>query len=245
MPRQPRLIVPGVAVHIVQRGNNRMRCFAEDADFRVYRALLGGLAAEFSCAVHAYCLMPNHIHLLLTPGHPAACAGLMKELSQTYARYFNDKYGRTGTLWEGRFRSCVAQSARYVLACYRYIELNPVRAGMVNHPARYPWSSYAGNSGGSGDSLLVEHPEFTGLAVDENRRRPTYRAMLEERLDEIVLDEIRSATSGGYPLANASFKAVLSPPPGRKLDRGRPGRRAQPRSAHDESVPDPDLFLPG
>src|SRR5436190_13263478 len=121
MARQPRLILPGVAVHIVQRGNNRARCFGGDEDFTVYLALLRQLSPKAECAVHAYCLMPNHVHLLATPARSESCAGLMKELSQRYAHYFNHKHQRTGTLWEGRFRSCIAESARYAMACYRYI----------------------------------------------------------------------------------------------------------------------------
>src|SRR3954465_1524351 len=134
MARQPRVVLPGVAMHIVQRGNNRVRCFGADEDFTVYVALLRQLLRKADCVVHAYCLMPNHVHLLATPQRPDSCAVLMKDLSQRYAHYFNEKYQRTGTLWEGRFRSCVAESARYALACYRYIELNPVRAGIVPHP---------------------------------------------------------------------------------------------------------------
>ncbi len=240
MPRQPRLIVPGVALHVVQRGNNRMRCFGDESDCRVYYALLGNLSARTQCAVHAYCLMPNHIHILLTPDCPAACAGMMKALSQAYARYFNDKYGRTGTLWEGRFRSCIAESARYVLACYRYIELNPVRAGMVRHPAQYPWSSYAWNSGGTHDGFLVEHAEYSALASSHTERRAAYRVLLEETVESELLDSIRAATSGGYPLGSDSFKSIL--PPGRKLDRGRPGRKAPEQAPRSESVPAPDLF---
>jgi putative transposase len=136
MPRPLRLILPGVALHVIQRGNNRVACFRQDSDYLVYLAHLRQLAEKYECAVHAYCLMTNHVHLLLTPGTAGACIGLMRELGQRYVQYFNRRNERSGTLWEGRFRSCIAESARYVLACYRYIESNPARAGMVDHPNR-------------------------------------------------------------------------------------------------------------
>jgi REP element-mobilizing transposase RayT len=147
MARHPRLILPGVAVHVVQRGNNRSACFGADGDYLAYMAHLAHLSRKYECEIHAYCLMTNHVHLLLTAVDPVACGLLMRDLGRCYVPYFNRRYGRTGTLWEGRFRSCVAESARYVLACYRYIELNPVRASMVSEPAAHRWSSHTGNIG--------------------------------------------------------------------------------------------------
>ena len=240
MARQPRLILAEVAVHIVQRGNDRMVCFRAPGDYLVYRAELKRLSAKFDCAVHAYCLMGNHVHLLVTPSAAGGCAGLMKELSQGYAHYFNRKYARTGTLWEGRFRSCVAQSARYVLACYRYIELNPVRAGIVAHPGLYPWSSYAANTGVVEDAFLKPHAEFVALASETRPRHNVYRALVDEGIEAQVLDAIRAATYGGYPLAADAFKSSLALPPGRQLERGRAGRRVKPAK---ESVPDTDLLF--
>ena len=242
MARQPRFIVPEVAVHIVQRGNARMACFREDNDFLVYLSELARRSAKFACALHAYCLMPNHVHLLVTPKEPDGCAGMMKELSQGFARYFNDKYERTGTLWEGRFRSCVAESARYVLACYRYIELNPVRAGIVAHPSLYPWSSYAGNSGTGNAAMLTPHAEWLALATEVRARHVVHRTLLEERLDRNALDAIREATSGGFPLVSEEFKLALTPPPGRALEPGRPGKPPRERRK-PESVPDTDLLF--
>ena len=241
MARQPRLILAEVAVHVVQRGNDRMVCFRAPGDYLVYLAELKRLSAKFDCAVHAYCLMGNHVHLLVTPGSADACGGLMKELSQGYAHYFNRKYARTGTLWEGRFRSCVAQSARYVLACYRYIELNPVRAGIVAHPGLYPWSSYAANGGIGSDTFLTPHAEFVALASDPRPRHKVYRALVEEGVTPQVLDAIRAATCGGYPLAAEAFKSSLALPPGRHLERARAGRRG--KQASEQSVPDTDLLF--
>lgn len=147
MARQPRLVVPDIALHIVQRGVDRKDCFREDTDRLVYLTLLRDFSAATGCSIHAYCLMTNHVHLLLTPTDASGPATLMYRIGQRYVPYFNRRYGRTGTLWEGRFKSCLVDSARYVLGCYRYIELNPIEAGMVAAPASYPWSSYCGNAG--------------------------------------------------------------------------------------------------
>lgn len=235
MARQSRFVLPDVAVHIIQRGNDRMPCFRCDEDFLVYLALLRELAREFNCAVHAYCLMTNHVHLLLTPQAVDSCSKLMKHLGQRYTQYFNRRYERSGTLWEGRFRSCVAESARYVLACYRYIELNPVRAGMVSHPGAYLWSSYAVNSGSRADALVSPHPEI--LALAPGHHHSAYRQLFDEELDDALLTAIRDATNGGYPMVSERLKAKLVLT--RKLHREPPGPKpvVQTRSGSD-----PDLF---
>src|SRR4051812_23176241 len=142
MPRRARLSLPNIPWHIIQRGNNRAVCFAAEADYRRYLDELAELSKRFGCAVHAYALMTNHVHLLLTPDEAEGPGLLMKHLGQRYVQHVNRAYGRSGTLWEGRFRSCLTQSEDYLLACQRYIELNPVRAGMVRHPRDYRWSSY-------------------------------------------------------------------------------------------------------
>jgi putative transposase len=215
MPRTLRIIIPGVAVHVIQRGHNRAACFRQDADYLVY----------LSHHVHAYCLMTNHVHLLLTPSSVGSCSGLMRDLGQRYVQYFNSRYVRTGTLWEGRFRSCLVESARYVLACYRYIELNPVRAAMVNHPGGYLWSSFAVNSGGRSDPFVAPHAEFGALASDGAKRQAAYRALFDTQLDEPLLRAIRDATNGGYPLASDSFKSKVVTPLGARTAPGKPGPR--------------------
>ena len=226
MPRSLRLILPGVAVHIIQRGNNRAACFRSEGDYLVYLAHLRQLSDKYECSVHAYCLMTNHVHLLMTPSAAEACTGLMRDLGQRYVQYFNRTYERTGTLWEGRFRSCVAESSRYVLACHRYIELNPVRAGMVDHPSGYLWSSHAVNCGSKSDPFLRLHPDVEALGVDLNNRNAAYRALFDERLDPVVIKNIRDATNAGYPLASDVFKANVLEPLGWKLEPGKPGPRA-------------------
>jgi putative transposase len=226
MPRQQRLIVPDVAVHIVQRGNNRGACFFGPGDYRLYLLHLRQLAAALNCAVHAYCLMTNHVHLLVTPASPDACKALMRNLGQRYVQYVNRMYGRTGTLWEGRYRSCLAQSARYVLACYRYIELNPVRAAIVVDPADYPWSSYHSNAEESVAAWLRPHPEFLSLDDDPLRRRTIYRALIQDGVEQALLNDIRQATCGGYALGSEAFKSELTVTSGRRVSRGRAGRKS-------------------
>lgn len=225
MARRIRLVYPGVALHVIQRGVNRTACFSADADRLVYLSNLRLLSAKHGCAIHAYCLMTNHVHLLLTPSTTDSCTALMRDLGQRYVPYFNSKYGRTGTLWEGRFRSCIAESARYVLACYRYIELNPVRARMVSEPAGYPWSSYAVNSGVRSDPFLEPHPEFAALAAEGEKRHRAYRALFDDQMDEPLLRAIRDATNTGYPLASDAFKSHVFAPLGWRTAPCRPGPR--------------------
>lgn len=163
MPRRARLAIAGVPWHIIQRGNNRSACFYAEDDYRVYFDTLLEQSVRWRCAIHAYVLMTNHVHLLLTPETCDGPAGLMKNLGQRYVQYVNRTYRRTGTLWEGRYRSCLAQSGNYVLTCSRYIELNPVRAAMVRDPAAYRWSSYRTNAMGHHSSLLQPHQDWLAL----------------------------------------------------------------------------------
>lgn len=230
MPRQARLIIPGVTVHIVQRGNNRDACFRESSDYFVYLMHLRQLSGDLDCAVHAYCLMTNHVHLLVTPGTATACARLMRNLGQRYVQYFNRHHQRSGTLWEGRFRSCVAESARYVLACHRYIELNPVRAGMVGSAGEYRWSSYLGNIGEKDDPLLTPHAEYHALGKDATACRNAYRRLLAP-LPEVELEEIRRATNSGYPLVSDEWKGRMQLEE-KRVAPGRNGRPPKPGSRH-------------
>jgi putative transposase len=219
-----RLVFPGVALHVIQRGVDRVPCFRIDADYLVYLSNLRQLSAKHGCAIHAYCLMTNHVHLLLTPSRTESCTRMMRDLGQRYVPYFNKRHRRTGTLWEGRFRSCIVESARYALACYRYIELNPVRARMVDRPADYPWSSYAANSGAHADPSVAPHAEFAALGSGDAQHR-AYRGLFAEELDEPLLAAIRDATNAGYPLASEKFKNDVLAPRGWKTARGKPGPR--------------------
>lgn len=250
MPRQSRFILPGVAVHVTQRGNNRADCFRRDSDYMVYLLHLHELSEKLTCAVHAYCLMTNHVHLLLTPPTAAACMVLMRNLGQRYVQYFNKTHARTGTLWEGRYHSCVVQSSRYVLACHRYVELNPVRAGMVRDPRAYAWSSHGANAGFGANRMLTPHTEYLALSEDPCARGAAYRGLFEEAIEPSVLDRIRGATLGGYPLGSDGFKSEVERQLGRKLRPGRPGRPSKAASNRaltpisPKSGSDPDFQMP-
>jgi putative transposase len=202
MPRPLRHIVPEVAVHLRQRGNNRSDCFRRESDYLLYLLHLRELCARLRCAVHAYCLMTNHVHLLVTPPSAEACKSLMKQLAQRHAQHFNRAYGRTGPLWDGRYRSSIAPTARYVIACYRYIELNPVDAKMVSHPAQYTWSSYRANALGTDDRLVTPHAAFLALGLDSLAQRNAYADLVDQALDPSLVEDIRAATRGGYPMGS-------------------------------------------
>jgi len=223
MARHPRVIVPDIAVHLRQRGNDRQVCFRHENDRLVYLSHLAHLCRRWRCALHAYCLMTNHVHLLLTPSDAGSCALLMRDLGRSYVRYFNDRHGRTGSLWEGRFRSCLVESPRYVLGCYRYIELNPVRAGMVVSPGDYPWSSFSVNRTGTPDGLVTPNVEYVALAENQSRRGVHYVRLFDEKDD--MTSAIREATDGGYPLVSDALRARLAAS-GVRVERGKPGPRA-------------------
>ena len=224
MPRHARFMVAEVPVHVIQRGHNRAPCFFEPADYRLYLAQLAILAPRAGCAVHAFCLMTNHVHLLLTPSTAEGCGVLMKHLGQRHAQHVNRNYRRSGTLWEGRFRSCLVESEDYLLACYRYIELNPVRAGMVRHPGDYAWSSHRRNVGGESGWPVTPHERYSALGGDPAARAEAYRELCEARLDPAVVDDIRGATNGGFVLGNARFQDEIARVLGRRVARGQPGR---------------------
>jgi putative transposase len=235
MARHPRLIFPDVALHVVQRGNNRQNCFLQDNDRLVYLSILRDLARLRQCAIHAYCLMTNHVHMLITPPSAMACSLLMRDLLRCYAAYFNRRYSRTGSLWQRPFRSCLVDSCDYVLACYRYIELNPVRAQMVAKPADHPWSSYAGNSGARVDVLLTPHAEYAALSAQEAGRRAAYRELLGGMDDARFLRTVRDATEAGYPLVGERLKAKLEAK-GVRLGPGRPGPRSASGDVEEHAV---------
>jgi putative transposase len=209
MPRRKRLQVPGLPTHIIQRGNNRQACFFADDDYQFFLDHLAQLATRFRCALHAYALMTNHFHLLLTSELDAGPSLLMKFLGQRYVQYANRTYRRSGSLWEGRFRSSLVQTERYLLACYCYIEMNPVRANMVRHPIEYPWSSYAANAEGKPVTWLTPHGEYLALGSDEEMRRAAYHSLFESDLDSGLLREIRVSTHGGYVIGNNRFREEI------------------------------------
>lgn len=220
-------MLSNIPVHVVQRGNNRQQCFYEAQDRSFYLYHLGRLLGRTGCALHAYCLMTNHVHLLLTSASLEGCARLMKHLGQLHTQYVNRTYSRSGTLWEGRFRSCLVQSEQYVLACYRYIELNPVRAGLSSHPCQYPWSSYRTNAEGGRNALVTPHDEYLRLGRTDAERQRAYQALLDSNLEAKRVDEIRAATNGNFALGDELFRRRVSAASGRRAERGTPGRPSQ------------------
>jgi len=224
MPGRERIVVPGIPWHIIQRGNNRSACFYTDDDYHKYLDTLKEQADKYDCLVHAYCLMTNHVHLLLTPTHEDSALQLMKHLGQRYVQYINRTYKRSGTLWEGRFRSCLTQSNKYVLACYRYIELNPVRAQMVEHPADYPQSSYPINCQGKSSELVIPHDEYLRIDNADFLRQKHYRGLFNSHMEPSLIDEIRQSTNGNYVLGNERFKEDIANMLKRRVSPGKAGR---------------------
>ncbi|WP_430229417.1 transposase [Nitrosomonas communis] len=224
MPRRARLTLPNVPLHLIQRGNNRQACFFAEEDYRLYLDWLTEYASKTGCNVHAYVLMTNHVHLLLSADRTESTGELMKALGQRYVQYVNRTYQRSGTLWDGRFRSCLIQEEDYLLACQRYIELNPVRAGMVAHPAEHRWSSYRANAQGEADALVKPHSLYIALGLDNAGRQRAYRELFRDELEPGLMGEIRRATNGNFVLGNERFAAQISAAVGRRATPGKPGR---------------------
>lgn len=227
MARLGRYFVADQPLHVIQRGNNRRPIFFEDEDYARYRGWLAEAAAEYGCAIHAYVLMINHVHLLVTPKKKESLPRLMQSLGRRYVRYINDTYGRTGTLWEGRYRAAPIDTDAYFLACCRYIELNPVRARIAAHPRAYPWSSYRAHAFGKPDELVGDHPLFRRLGRSVAERQKAYRALFRSKLDEAFIDDLRAATNGGWALGDDRFRRQIAKAAKRRvvpLPKGRPPR---------------------
>jgi len=224
MPRRARVFLPEVPLHIIQRGNNRQACFYAEEDYGFYLDCLQEYAFKTRCQIHAYVLMTNHVHLLATAVDVQGAGALMKALGQRYVQYVNRRYRRSGTLWEGRFRSCLTEEDSYLLACMRYIELNPVRAVMVSHPAEYRWSSYRANAQGEANALVSPHALYHALGKNAEERQAAYRGLFRHQLDSCVVDAIRRATNGNVVLGSHRFSADIAKALGRRVTLGVPGR---------------------
>lgn len=235
MPRRPRIKLPDLPQHLVQRGVNREPCFFAEEDYHCYLHWLKKSAADYRCAVHAYVLMTNHVHLLVTSETPQGTSRLMQSVGRRYVQYVNRTYRRTGTLWEGRFKSSVVQQERYFLLCSRYIELNPVRAGMVIDPSQYRWSSYRHNGLGQPDERLTAHAEYLALGQTDHDRQATYRALFRTELDEAAVADIRLALGQGQPLGNSRFSKSLCDAAGVRRTQARRGRPV--KQASDVTTP--------
>ena len=227
MARLQRLFLPGQPVHAIQRGNNREPIFAAEEDYRFYLECLGKAATEQGLAIHAYVLMTNHVHLLATPESEESLSKTMQSVGRRYVQYFNHVYRRTGTLWEGRYKSTLIQSERYLLTCMRYIELNPVRASMVEHPGDYPWSSYRANAQGEQSAIIKPHLQCRRLGPTPEARQKAYRQLFRVQIGKAELEAIRNATNKAWVLGEGRFcekVEALSQRRAAPLPRGRPRR---------------------
>lgn len=235
MPRQPRPDLAGIAQHVVQRGIDRQACFFSEEDYRCYLTGLRQAASRYACRVHAYVLMTNHVHLLVTPESVGAVSRMMQWLGRHYVGHVNSHYRRTGTLWEGRFKSCLVDSERYLLLCHRYIELNPVRAGMVEQLRDYRWSSYHGNALGEANPILAPHASYLALGANPASMQQAYRDLFREGIDESRLAEIRAYVQQQRALGGTRFQAQIE---------AMLGRCARVRPAHRPASSD-ELTLKG
>lgn len=238
MARPPRLELAGVPLHIVQRGVNRAACFFADADRRFYLSCLAKAAGKRGVAVHAYVLMSNHVHLLVTPYEKGAVSAVLQDVGRTYVRIINAVHGRTGTLWEGRYKAALVATESYLLACHRYIECNPVRAGMAAHASKYPWSSHLHYAFGQANPMLTEHAVYLSLGPSAEERRSAFRGLFDAELATEELEHIRGATRSGAALGDAPLLERLSIELGRDVripSRGRPSK-AEPASNAPQGV---------
>ena len=230
MPRRPRTHLDDVPLHIVQRGHNRETCFFAEEDYYAYLHWLGEALKENGCVLHAYALMTNHVHLLITPKKAESVPKLVISLGRCYVQYVNTTYRRTGTLWDSRYKSSLIQAETYLLECMRYIELNPVRAAMVEDPAHYRWTSYRANGLGQSDALISPHALYVALGRTVTARQEACRALSRAHLDQSAIDDIRLALNQNQPLGNERFYARIEKLTGVRREarpRGRPRRERE------------------
>jgi putative transposase len=224
MARLPRLTIPGYPHHVIQRGNNRQPIFATDEDYRELLALLEEHARAAGVAVHAYVLMSNHVHLLATPETADGIPQMMQAVGRRYVRFFNRRQARTGTLWEGRYRSTIIQAERYLLACMVYIDLNPVRAGMVDAPESYPWSSHGHYVSGRPDRLVTPHPIWWELGNTPFAREAAYRELVHAGLSGAQQQALTDSALRGWALGDAAYVEDLQRRTERRVSMAKAGR---------------------
>lgn len=228
MARLPRYYLPNQPQHIILRGNNRHPIFQDEEDYLFYLDCLAEASKRNGCQIHAYVLMPNHVHLLVSPTHADSIAKMLQSVGRRYVPYFNQRYQRTGTLWEGRYRATLLESERWLLVCYQYIELNPVRVNLVKTAEEYVWSSYHHHAKGVANGLITDHPLYTDLGENPFERRAEYRALFKTPLAEPYLIAIREATNKAWVLGGDKFKAEVAALTSRRTDplpRGRPRKK--------------------
>lgn len=227
MARLPRLVVPGYPHHIIQRGNNRQTIFIDDIDRQQYLAVLTERAKQAALPVHAFVLMSNHVHLLVTPTDAEDIATVMQAVGCAYVRWFNKRHGRTGTLFEGRFKSAAVDTDGYTLACTRYIEMNPVRAGLVSNPVDYVWSSHRHNIGIQPHPLVTEHAVMWALGNTPYERQSRYLKMFDQPMSADLQAQIQRVTNGGFALGTEAWINRLAHTQPRRVRAGNAGRPKQ------------------
>jgi putative transposase len=227
MPRKPRFYQPGLPVHVFQRGHNKEPVFFENKDYWVYLRFLKESAETCGCLIHAYVLMTNHVHLLVTPETSTAISSLFQSVGRHFVPYINKTYQLRGSLWEGRHKGNIIESEAYLLSCMRYIEMNPVRAGMVDHPAKYRWSSYAANAQGVDNAIIKVHEQYLVLGKTPEARQAGYRGFFEIKTDDNELEIIRASLYSGTPLGHDRFKKMIEVMTGRKVGLIKQGRPIQ------------------
>ena len=232
MARLRRIAPLGIAQHIIQRGNNRQVCFAGEQDMAFYANLLHEYSQKFSVAIHSWVFMTNHVHLLVTPHEKGGVSNMMQSVGRRYVRYFNREYSRSGTLWEGRFKSSLVQSQIYFLQCQKYIELNPVRAGMVSDPAEYAWSSYQCNALGKKVRMCTPHEEYLALANSSFKRQEVYRSLFRAYEDDELIREIRTSVNKWLAFGGEGFKDEIERLWGGRVRPAKVGRPTSERRRH-------------
>lgn len=209
MSRMPRHVLPGCPQHVIQRGTDRCPIFRSGKDFEFFLASLREACRTCRCLVHAYVLMNNHVHLIMTPELEDSLPRTMQIVGTSYVQYFNTEHSRIGALWQGRYKAASIETDRYLLACYRYAELNPVRANMVARPGDYPWSSYRANAVGMRDDLLTPHAVYLALGRDAAAREMAYRQLFDMPFDPGTLRNIRRASRKGRALGSGVFRKKI------------------------------------
>lgn len=225
MARLPRLIIPDQPHHIIQRGNDRQLIFRDTDDYQAFLRWAREASKQFEVSIHAYVLMPNHLHLLATPSEQDSLGRMMQWIGRHYVPYFNRKYERVGTLWQGRYKASVIDSERYFMTCSRYIELNPVRAALVGDPADYPWSSYAHHVGAKSDPLISDHPLYWALGNTPFEREAAYKGLTQQALTSEEVSALTEATLKGWALGSEQFKLALERQANRRV---RPAKKGRP-----------------
>lgn len=225
MARLPRFTIKDQLQHIIQLGRDGQQVFYQEQDYQYFRDCLDAATYNNWLKVHAYVLMPDHVHMLVTPGEFDSISRTIQSIGRNYVQYFNESYGGKGTLWEGRYRATVVDERDYLLVCSRYIELNPVRRGLVKNPRDYHWSSYAHNALGNDDEMISAHREYLKLGNNDNERARAYRALFKQRLSQQIVQQITDATLKGWVLGNDRFARKIEKLSGRRatqLPKGRP-----------------------